>query len=364
MKAICIHAIAPKGCLKDEFKIEEFPLPEPAEGQIRVTVEYAAVNIDDIRIAEGRFPVPGQAVYPSEEKPYIPGHDFAGVVDAVGAGVSRLKIGDRVYGHTPGSWSQFCLAEAETTGVVPSAWSLQQAVSYVMGAAVAKAAIDKLGDFKGKIGLIIGASGSIGNIALQYLVQHGATVWAVCSGRNENAMSVLGAKKVIDYTQAPFDEQILRNESKVDFVIDFVGGKETEHAAYRVLKADGDFVTAVGPVNFSQDIDVSTWGMIKTAGYLAARIITPRFIRPKYSFAIMPPKPDFTVPPLGDGIEALVDSEYALDRAGIAQAIDRVMSHRARGKVILKMGGESATDGSRTANRDANESAPTTRQPM
>ena len=64
MKAICIQALAPKGGLKDEFRLDDFPVPEPSSGQIRVKVHYAAINIDDIRIAEGRFPVPGQVELP------------------------------------------------------------------------------------------------------------------------------------------------------------------------------------------------------------------------------------------------------------------------------------------------------------
>ena len=341
MKAICIHTLAPKGGLKDEFKIQDFPLPHPGQGQVRVKVVYTAINIDDIRIAEGRFPVPGHQIDPGADNPYIPGHDFVGVVDTIGTDITRLKIGDRVYGQGDGSWSEYCIAEEQTTGIVPDGWSMQQAVSYVMGAAVAKAAIDKLKDFEGKARLIIGASGSIGNVALQYLVQNNATVWAVCSGRNEASVRELGAQKVFDYTKGPFEEQILKGESKVDFVIDFVGGKETEQAAYKVIKRGGQFVTAVGPTNFSKDIDVSTWGMIRVAGYLAWRIfLKPRFIRPKYSFATMPAKPDFKVPPLGENIEAMVDSEHAFDKAGVANAIERVMSHRAAGKVLVKIGNE------------------------
>ena len=107
-----------------------------------------------------------------------------------------------------------------------------------------------------------------------------------------------------------------------------------------MLKREGQFVTAVVPTNFSQDSDVSALGMIKIAAYLALRIITPRFFRPKYSFAVMPKKPDFTSPPLGEEIEALIDSEHPFDQEGVTKAIERVMSHRATGKVLLKVASE------------------------
>ena len=335
MKAVSITALARRGSLKDEFEIRTLPRPEPASGQVRIRVSFAAVNIDDIRMAEGNFPVPGQSISPSAASPYVPGHDFAGVVDAVGSGVTRFAVGDRVYGQTDGSWAQYCLADAETVGTVPEAWTLQQAVSYVMGAAVARSAIDKLSDIRGKTGIIVGASGSIGNIALQYLVQRGANVWAVCSGRNEAAVTALGAARVLDYTKAPFDEQILSTRDKVSFVLDFVGGKETERSAYRVLEKGGLFVTAVGPMGFSHDADVTTWKMVQVGAYLAIRIITPSWVRPKFAFAVMPRRPSFATPPLGEDIKPMIDSEHPFDQRGVTSAIERVMSHRARGKVLI-----------------------------
>ncbi len=340
MKAVCITAVAPPGELAGKFEIRDVPAPTPGPDQVRVRVLYAAVNIDDLRIAEGRFPVPGKSIRPSEAKPHVPGHDFAGIVDAVGERVTRLKVGDRVYGQASGAWAELCVADVRSAGVLPEGWSPQRAVSYVMGALVARAAIDKVPQVEGKTGLVIGASGSIGNVALQFLVHHGAKIWAVCSGRNAEAVKALGADAVVDYTKAPFDEQVLEGETRFAFVIDFVGGRENERASYRVLKPHGRFVTAVGPVDFSDDIDVGARAMAKVVGYLAARTLTPAFLRPKYSFAMMPTKPDLSAPPLGEDVEPLIDSEHDFDSDGVAQSIRRVQSHRAAGKVLIKIAAE------------------------
>ena len=75
-----------------------------------------------------------------------------------------------------------------------------------------------LAGFAGKTGLVIGASGSIGNVAVQFLVQNNATIWAVCSGQNEAAVRAIGATRVFDYTKSPFEEQMLGSGSSVDFV--------------------------------------------------------------------------------------------------------------------------------------------------
>lgn len=269
------------GTLSNEFSFRNLPVPDPAEYEIRIKVKYAAINIDDIRIAEGNFVPSTLKDKPTEINPFIPGHDFAGIVDAIGLGVTRLKVGDRVYGQTVlgrnGSWGEYCIAAEKSTGIVPDGWTMQQAVSYVMGSQVGKAAIDTLGDFKGKTIVIIGVSGSIGNITLQYLVQNGAKVWGVCSGKNTDKVKQLGAEKVLDYTKGSFDAQILHDKANVDFVIDFVGGEENRKSAFKVLKKSGRFVTAVGPVNFTSNLVVKARDMIRIGMYLIYHILKSNF---------------------------------------------------------------------------------------
>lgn len=311
---------------------------EPEDGQVLVKVHCAAINVDDVKIAEGWFyPIPGTAAKPTKDKPHIPGHDFAGEVVKLGPGVKNLKVGDRVFGLSQtGSWSQYCLAAAENTGVIPEHWSYEDAVSYVMGAAVVEAISKKLGKLSGKRVLVVGSSGSVGNIAVQHFIQQKATVWAVCSGRNEGAMLDLGVEKVLDYTVAPFDHQIKSMKEKVDYVVDMIGGTKIEKAAYRILRKGGKFVTVAGPIDFSEDIAISYMGFLGCAGRVLRRSMTPALFGPKYYMALMNVNQDFSTPPLGDKIKPLIDSSYNFDREDIAKAIERVMSHRAVGRVLVK----------------------------
>ena len=338
MQSICIDKISKKGKLSSAFLMKELPMLEPAEGQVLVKVHCAALNVDDVKIAEGWFyPIPGTAAKPTKEKPYVPGHDFSGEVVKLGPNVKNLKVGDRVFGLAQtGSWSQYCLADASMTGIIPTHWTYEKAVSYVMGAAVVEAISKKLGNLSGKRILVVGASGSVGNIAVQHFVQSKASVWAVCSGRNEDAMLDLGVEKVIDYTVAPFDRQIKSMKEKVDFVVDMIGGTKVEKGAYRVLRKGGKFVTVAGPIDFSEDIAISYMGFLGCAGRVMRRSMTPAVFGPKYYMALMDFKQDFSTPPLGDKINPLIDSVYQFNRQDVAKAIDKVMSHRAVGKVLVK----------------------------
>ena len=90
MKAVWITAVAPPVQLADTFEIRDAPTSEP--DQVRVRVPSAAVNIDDLRIAEGRFPVPGKSIRPGEAKPGAPGHDFVGFhPDGVAESIRRVR---------------------------------------------------------------------------------------------------------------------------------------------------------------------------------------------------------------------------------------------------------------------------------
>lgn len=77
MKAVCTTAVAPPGQLADTFEIRDVPAQIAGPDHFRVRVPDTAANIDDLRIAEGRFLVPGKSIRPSEAKPHAPGHDFA-----------------------------------------------------------------------------------------------------------------------------------------------------------------------------------------------------------------------------------------------------------------------------------------------
>ena len=341
MKAVIISQKLHPGELIDKFEIKEVKKPTPADNEIRVKVSYSAINIDDIRIAENNFFGVKIKDTPTSKKPFTLGHDFSGTVDSVGKNTTRFKIGDKVYGQTKvgvnGSWAEYCVVSEKSLGIVSKNWKMEEAASYGTSSQVVRAVVSKLDEIQNKTILIIGVSGSIGNLALQYLVQQNANVWGVCSSRNEQIIKNLGAEKVFPYDHSPFQEQLLSEKLKVDYVIDFVGGEKTKNAAFKVLKKSGKFITAVGPADFTTDAIINSKLIIQTAWILGLNYLKSAFSRQKYAFAVMSKDSEFYEYPIGDKVIPMIDSVNEFNEEGVRKTIEKALSHRAKGKILLKI---------------------------
>ena len=161
------------------------------------------------------------------------------------------------------------------------------------------------------------ASGGIGTLAIQMAKQRRAYVIAVCSEKNASLAKSLGADEVIDYTSTSFVEA-LSNTTKLDLVVDLVGGKEIERNAMKVLKKRGIFATVVGPVRYIGDTYLGWMGLVKLFAGLGWRILNGFFIGPKYQLvgtikAVFPPFQKFlethTIKPIIDREVALAEEE-------------------------------------------------------
>lgn len=176
----------------------------------------------------------------------IPGGDIAGVIEAVGKDVQRLQPGDEVFGDLSGSgWGGL----AEYVSVPEKALALKPAnLSFEEAAAVPMAGVTALQGLrdKGKIQqgqrvLIYGASGGVGTFAVQVAKSFGAEVTAVCSTRNLEIVSSIGADYVIDYTKGKFNEI----EQNFDLILG-VNGYQPVSAYKRALRPNGIFVHVGG----------------------------------------------------------------------------------------------------------------------
>ena len=213
-------------------------MPEPGKNEVRIKVIASTINIDDVHLAQGTMfgglPVSRK---PSQSKPYIPGTDFAGIIDAVGPGVKSLKVGQEVYGicnpmKGRGPWAEYCITKSNNVAVKPKVWDFKEAAACALAGAVVVSMVNSVKNVANKRCLVIGASGGIGTLCVQALKQENARVWGVCSQRNAEIVRQLGAERVIDYTKAPFSEQIQDLDEQVDVVFDLVGGKEIEKDAF------------------------------------------------------------------------------------------------------------------------------------
>ena len=346
MKAMCITSRPNPGELDKYLELKDFPMPEPGKNEIRIKVIASTINIDDVHFAEGTMfgglPVSPK---PSQSKPYIPGTDVAGIVDAVGPGVRSLRVGQEVYGicnpmKGQGPWAEYCIAKSGNVAVKPEVWDFKEAAACALAGAVAFSMLNATKNIANKKCLVIGASGGIGTLCVQALKQKNARVWGVCSQRNAEIVRQLGAERIIDYTKAPFSKQIQDLDEQVDVVFDLVGGKEIEKDAFLVLASTGRFVTVVGPSQYVGERKVGTIGALSSLVYIGWRMLwTGIRTGPRYVFT-GPTTPDFAGIDrmlVASGSKPIIDRVASLTREDISVAIKRVISHRAVGKVIVSV---------------------------
>lgn len=246
----------------------------------------------------------------------------------------------------PGTWSEQTLAPEDH--VVP----LPADIGFVAGASIAMASMVS-GDMIRKASarleggsrcLVIGASGGLGSVMLQLLRTHDSDlhVVAVCSGRNADMVRRLGADEVVDYTSAPFKDQ-LGDAAKFDVVFDFVGGSETQRDAVPLLRRRGQFITAVGPVQNLGDRKLSWCEWTGWCCGLSGRLLKG-YCCPcaKFQFRMggdMPPVgPElFNAVAVDAGARAEIALEVPFAEQPVREALRRVASRHSGGKVVINM---------------------------
>jgi NADPH:quinone reductase-like Zn-dependent oxidoreductase len=171
----------------------EIATPEPGPGQVRVRVHAVGVNPVDGKIRSGGM----EAIFPTT-LPAVPGGEIAGVVDAVGAGVDRLKVGDEVLGWSDtGSYAEYALASAAVLAPKPAGLDWTHAAALPVASDGAERVLDLLGVGAGDTLLIHGASGALGTIAVQLAVARGARVLGTAGAANQDYVTSLGATALV-----------------------------------------------------------------------------------------------------------------------------------------------------------------------
>jgi NADPH2:quinone reductase len=241
MKAVRVHTPGPE----ENLIFEDAPVPEPGPGQVRVKVAATGVNFIDIYFRMGLYPAP--------ERPFIVGMECAGIVDAVGEGVSEPKPGDRVAcAMQRGTYAEYAVLPAWGCVPVPEGMSLETAASVLLqGMTVHYLTHSTFPLAPGHVCLIHAAGGGTGLILTQVAKMRGATVIATASSEEKRAAAKsAGASHVLPYEGFPEAVRALTNGKGVDAVYDSVG-KTTFEGSLNSLRPRGMMVTfgnASGPV--------------------------------------------------------------------------------------------------------------------
>jgi NADPH:quinone reductase-like Zn-dependent oxidoreductase len=246
MKALTYTRYGPPGVVS----VRDMICADPAPGEVRVQVVASAVNTADWRMRAAAFPgvlvVPGRLMF-GILKPRNTrlGTEFSGKVEACGEGVSRFKLGDRVYGISPGGGASAEFVNVSETGaiqVAPPMLDLACAAALPFGGLCALSFLrDFAGLSRGQRLLIVGASGGVGVYAIQVGKALGAHVTAVAGPDNQGFTADLGADAVIDYRATKPDAW----PRSFDTILDTIGALSPSQAR-RLLRPGGVFL----PLNF------------------------------------------------------------------------------------------------------------------
>lgn len=235
MKAIQLHQIdGPKSLL-----YEDAPKPVPKDNQVLVRIYATAITPTEFEWYPTFHTLEGGM----RPFPIILGHEFSGVVEAIGSDCMGVQVGDPIYGVSDwfinGAQAEYCLTVPASIAPKPVTLEHTQATAVPISALTAwQALIDRAHLSSGQRVLIHGAAGGVGSFAVQLARHQRAHVIATASAANIDFVKALGADEVIDYRITPFETVV----SDVDVVLDTVGGT-TRDRSWGVLKNSGRLIT-------------------------------------------------------------------------------------------------------------------------
>ncbi|TCR72675.1 zinc-binding dehydrogenase [Rhizobium sp. BK376] len=237
----------------DVLKLTEVPTPQAQAGQVRVRIMASGLNPIDTKVRKARLPMTPR------EFPAILQTDFAGVVDQVGAGVSKFNVGDEVFGFAggfsgpngdvPGSLAEYAVYDAAFLARKPANLDFRAAAAIPLVASTAwKALFDKARVTPESRVLITGGAGGVGHMAVQMAAAAGAHVVAVTrSAESAEVAMASGARACVDLSRAAAADIVSTHTQGrgFDVIFDTVGGAALD-AAFQMIKPAGDIVTVVG----------------------------------------------------------------------------------------------------------------------
>jgi NADPH:quinone reductase-like Zn-dependent oxidoreductase len=309
MKAVVAHEYG----APEVLKFEEVKRPEPGEDEALVRVIASSVNPADPLTLSGKY-----AREFGTHLPLIPGYDIAGIVEKTGANVTKLKVGDAVYGYPTfgGGWADYVTVKEWEVAAKPKSLNFLEAAAVPMGALTAwQALVDVAKLQRGQTILVHGGSGGVGSFAVQIAKARGARVIATASTANQDLLKQLGADVAVDYTKTKFEDVA----KDVDVVLDPVG-KETLSRSYDVVKKGGMVMSLVA---------LPDRGELQKRGIHGAAI------------SAHPDAKDLTeIAQLIDAgkIKPIVTRVLPLSEAIAAQ--QQAATHHTRGKVVLRIADE------------------------
>ena len=200
MKAIRVHEVGGPEVLR----FEDVPVPSPAAGQVLVKIEAIGLNYVDIYFRSGLYKTP---------LPYTPGQEAAGIVEAVGPGVTDLHVGDRVaYASQIGAYAEYAVVPADRLVPVPAGLDARTAAAAMLQGMTAHYLVSSTYPLKpGDTALVHAAAGGVGLLLIQMAKIRGARIFGTVSTPEKADLAAkAGADAVIRYTEQDFEAEVIR----------------------------------------------------------------------------------------------------------------------------------------------------------
>jgi NADPH:quinone reductase-like Zn-dependent oxidoreductase len=332
MKAFILDRYGSKVALR----AGEMADPDVREDEVLVQVHAAGVNLLDSKIRNGEF----KLILPYRP-PFVLGHDVAGVVVRVGAGVKNFKEGDEIYArpadHHIGTFAELISIQARDVALKPKTLTMEEAASLPLVGLTAWQALVERGQMKrGQKVFIQAGSGGVGTFAIQLARHLGATVATTTSTSNVGLVRRLGADVVVDYRKDDFETTL----SGYDLVLHSQDGKALEKSL-RVLRPGGRLVSISGPPDpdFAEEVGAPWFVKLATRVLSLGTRRKARSLDTEFSFLFMKASGDQL-----QGIAALVDAGVVrpvVDKVfpfrSTNEALAYVETGRARGKVVIQV---------------------------
>ncbi|QKG56661.1 NADP-dependent oxidoreductase [Hymenobacter sp. BRD128] len=231
----------------DKLQVGSLDLPNLSAGDVQLLVKAAGVNPVDAVVRAGHFAQVVPSVFPT-----VPGWDVCGIVEKCGPGVTRLAVGDEVYGYVRqpvaqhGTFAERIVVPENLLAKSPAKLSWVEAGGLPLAGLTAYQSVIKAGQLKaGETILILGASGGVGGSAIQLAKDAGATVIAVASADSAGHMKKLGADYTIDYKAGPVAETVKKMAPDgVDLLFDAISG-DTLTQSLATLKPTGRLISVL-----------------------------------------------------------------------------------------------------------------------
>lgn len=319
------------------MELREVPEPTAGDGEVLIRVRAAGLNPIDYKVRDGAMRLVHRFALPQ-----VAGSELAGVVEAVGTGVTRFGVGDRVFTRVDktklGAYADYAAVAETLVAKMPESLDFADAAGLPLAGLTALQALrDELGVTAGDRVFISGGAGGVGTLAIQLAAWMGAVVATTASPRGEELVRSLGATTIVDYHTSKFRDVL----SDYDAAFDLTGGQDLLDS-FAILKRGAGTVSIAGPpqpANARADFDAGP--LVAAALWVAGAKVRHQARKAGVGYRFLFMHPSGTDLDLLAGLVDKGELRTVTDRVfpfgQIADAFAYLEQGHAKGKVVVRM---------------------------